>query len=86
MASMNYTVNATVANDHFKYFIRVARMLEFDTVRKWLTQTYGMSEHIDRDTMHNPHWSFNIRLGGSIVYLQGDEELSWFKIRYGNPN
>jgi hypothetical protein len=84
-ATMNYTVNATVANDHFKYFIRVNKMLEFDSVRKWMTQTYGMSEHIDRDTMNNPHWTFNIRLGGSIIYLQGDEELSWFKIRYGDP-
>jgi len=81
---MNYTVNATVANDHFKYFIRVNRMLEFDSMRKWLTQAYGMAEQIDRDTMNNTHWGFNIRLGGSIVYLQGDEELSWFKIKYGD--
>ena len=87
MAAMqiNYTVNETIANDHFKYFIRVNKMLEFDSIRKWMTQTYGMSDQIDRDTMNNPHWSFNIRLGGSIFYLQGDEELNWFKIKYGEP-
>ena len=83
---MNYTVNATVANDHFKYFIRVNKMLEFDSVRKWLTQTYGMAEQIDRDTIHNPRWGFTIRLGGSVVYLRGDEELSWFKMKYGESH
>ena len=82
---MNYTVNETIANDHFKYLIRIGRMLEFHSARQWLSQTYGLAEQLDRDTMHNPHWTFNIRLGGSIVYLRGDEELSWFKIRYGDP-
>jgi len=37
---MNYTVLETADPGHFKYFIRIARMLEFDTVRKWLSQTY----------------------------------------------
>jgi hypothetical protein len=82
---MNYTVLETADPDHFKYFIRIARMIEFDTVRKWLSQTYGLAEHIDRDTVNNPHWGFNIRLGGSIVYLRGDEELSWFRIKWGDP-
>jgi len=35
--------------------------------------------------MHSPHWGFEIRMGASTVYLRGDEELSWFKIRHGNP-
>jgi hypothetical protein len=70
MAKM-HTVNETIANDHFKYFIRINRMLEFDTVRKWMTQTYGLAEHIDRDTMSNPHWSFNIRLGRQYCLLAG---------------
>ena len=70
---------------HFKYLIRVGRMLEFDATRKWLSQTYGLAEQMDRDTIHNPHWGFEIRLGGSTVYLRGDEELSWFKIKHGDP-
>ena len=83
---MNYTAYETSDQQHFKYFIRVPKMLEFDSVRKWLTQTYGMAEQIDRDTIHNPHWGFTIRLGGSVVYLRGDEELSWFKMKYGEAH
>ena len=83
---MNYSIHETSDQTHFKYFIRIYKMLEFDSVRKWITQTYGMAEQIDRDTINNPHWGFNIRLGGSIVYLRGDEELSWFKIRYGESS
>ena len=60
-------------------------MLEFDTTRKWMTQTYGAAEQIDRDTIDNPYWGFEIRLGGCTVYLRGDEELSWFKIKHGDP-
>jgi hypothetical protein len=84
-ATMNYTVEDTRPNDHFKYLIRIGRMLEFHTVRQWLSQTYGLAEQLDRDTINNPHWGFEIRLGGCTVYLRGDEELSWFKIRHGDP-
>jgi hypothetical protein len=84
-ATMNYSVNQTATHDHFKYFVRVDRMLDFDTARKWMSQTYGLAEQIDRDTIHNPHWGFAIRLGGSIIYLRGDEELSWFRIKWGEP-
>ena len=81
---MNYTLENTRPNNHFKYLIRIARMLEFHAVRQWLSQTYGLAEHIDRDTIHNLHWGFEIKMGASTVYLRGDEELSWFKIRYGD--
>ena len=84
-ATMNYTVEDTRPNDHFKYLIRIGRMLEFHTVRQLLSQTYGLAEQLDRDTINNPHWGFEIRLGGCTVYLRGDEELSWFKIRHGDP-
>jgi len=84
-ATMNYTLEDTRPNNHFKYLIRIGRMLEFHTVRQWLSQTYGLAEQLDRDTIHNPHWGFEIRMGASTVYLRGDEELSWFKIRHGDP-
>ena len=82
---MNYTVQDTRPNDHFKYLIRIGRMLEFHSARQWLSQTYGLAEQLDRDTIKNPYWGFEIRLGGCTVYLRGDEELSWFKIKHGNP-
>ena len=84
-ATMNYKLEETVPNTKFKYLIRIGRMLEFHAVRQWLSQTYGMAEQIDRDTINNPYWGFEIRLGASTVYLRGDEELSWFKIKHGDP-
>jgi len=85
MQTMNYKLENTVPNSHFRYLIRIGRMLEFDSARRWLSQTYGLAEQIDRDTINNPHWGFEIRMGGCTVYLRGDEELNWFKIKYGNP-
>ena len=82
-AIMNYTIQETVPNNRFKYLIKIAKMLEFDTVRKWMSQTYGLAEQADRDTIDNKHWGFEIRLGGCTVYLKGDEELSWFKMKFG---
>lgn len=82
---MTYTLEDTRSNDHFKYLIRIGRMLEFHSVRQWLSQTYGLAEQVDRDTIRNPHWGFEIRMGASTVYLRGDEELSWFKIKHGDP-
>jgi hypothetical protein len=83
--AVKYVLEDTRPNDHFKYLIRIGRMLEFHAVRQWLSQTYGLAEQVDRDTIHNPHWGFEIRMGGCTVYLRGDEELSWFKIRHGDP-
>ena len=82
---MKYILEDTVPNDHFKYLIRIPRMLEFHAVRQWLSQTYGLAEQLDRDAIHNPYWGFEIRRYNSAVYLRGDEELSWFKIRHGDP-
>jgi hypothetical protein len=87
MATMQvkYALEDTRPNDHFKYLIKIGKMLEFHAARQWLSQTYGLAEQLDRDTIHNPHWGFEIRLGSSTVYLRGDEELNWFKIRHGDP-
>ena len=84
-AEMNYKLEDTRSNEHFKYLIRIGRMLEFHTVRQWMTQTYGLAEHIDRDTIHNPYWGFEIKMGSNTIYLRGNEELSWFRIKYGEP-
>ena len=82
---VKYVLEDARPNDHFKYLIRIGRMLEFHTVRQWLSQAYGLAEQLGRDTVHNPHWGFEIRMGGSIVYLRGDEELIWFKVKHGDP-
>ena len=82
---MKYILEDTRPNDHFKYLIRIGKMLEFHAVRQWLSQTYGLAEQLDRDTIRNPHWSFEIIYQNYTVYVRGDEELSWLKIKYGDP-
>jgi len=83
---MKYTIEDTIPNDHFKYIVTVVQMLDFHEVRKWMSTTYGYTEDLKKhqpDT--NPHWAFTINWRLLKIYLRSDEELSWFKIRYGNP-
>jgi hypothetical protein len=86
MAAMKitYTVEDSSPNKYFKYIIDIGRMLDFHDVRKWLSDTYGYTEDIKKDQPDtNLHWAFTINWKIHKVYLRGDEELSWFKIKYG---
>jgi hypothetical protein len=59
-------------------------MLEFHEVRRWLTDTYGVGDDIARnETLVNGHWAFFIKFRHHIIYVKGDEELSWFKMKFG---
>jgi hypothetical protein len=58
-------------------------MLDFHRARQWLSATYGYSDEYNDNGPANEHWAFIIRLTSNVVYLKGDEELSWFKIKYG---
>ena len=58
-------------------------MLDFHRTRQWLSTTYGYSDVIDEENVPNEHWAFMIRLSSYMIYLRGDEELSWFKIKHG---
>jgi hypothetical protein len=70
-------------NDRFfKYGIKIPMMLDFHTVRQWMSSTYGYSTTIG-DVDANEHWSFAIKLNHYVIYIKGDEELSWFKIKHG---
>lgn len=84
--AMRYTLEDTIPNDHFKYIIDIGRVLDFHDVRKWMSETYGYTEDIKKDQHDiNPYWAFTINWKLHKIYLRGDEELSWFKIRYGDP-
>ena len=88
MAAMQikYTIEDAMPNKHFKYIIDIGKMLDFHIVRKWMSDTYGYTEDIRKDTPDvNKHWAFAIDWRRHKIYLRGDEELSWFKIRYGDP-
>ena len=81
---MNYTLEDTVPNEHFKYIIDVPNMLEFHEARRWMSATYGYTEDIKKDQpATNPQWAFTVDWRRHKIYLRGDEELSWFKVRHG---
>jgi hypothetical protein len=71
-----------INNEHFKYNVKIPMMLDFHRVRQWLSVTYGYSDEYD-DLPLNKHWAFIIRLSSNVVYLKGEEEVAWFKIKYG---
>lgn len=79
---MIYDLNP-IRNRYFKYGIAIPMMLDFHRTRQWLSNTYGYSDTIDEENPPNEHWAFMIRLSTNMIYLKGDEELSWFKIKHG---
>jgi hypothetical protein len=83
--AMKYTVEDTIPNKYFKYIVDIGRVLDFHDARKWMSETYGYSEDLKKDQHDtNPHWAFTINFKLHKIYLRGDEELAWFKIKYGN--
>jgi hypothetical protein len=80
----NYKLEDTRPNNYFKYGIKVIGMLDFHAVRNWFSQTYGPCESLAHGSkIDNLHWSFEIIYQNYTIYVKDDEELSWFKIKYG---
>lgn len=79
---MRYSLYSIPSNDYFNHRIQIDSMLDFHSARVWLTATYGYSSALE-DTPANKHWAFQIDYQNYMLYLLGDEELAWFKIRYG---
>jgi len=83
--TMKYTLEDTIPNKYFKYIVDIGQILDFHDARKWLSETYGYSEDLKKDQPNtNLHWAFTINWRIHKIYLRGEEELSWFKIKYGN--
>ena len=83
---MKYKVEDTIPNIHFKHSIKVRGMLDFHAVRSWFGQTYGACERLAHGSkIDNQHWSYEVIYQNYTIYVKGDEELSWFKIKWGNP-
>ena len=85
--TMTYTLEDAIPNKYFKYIVDIGQVLDFHEARKWMSETYGYSEDLKkyRPDCTNKHWAFSINFRFHKIYLRGDEELSWFKIRYGDP-
>ena len=56
-------------------------ILDFHRVRQWLSATYGYSDILNDEDV-NEFWAFSIKLDYYMIYLKGDAELSWFKIKH----
>ena len=79
---MKYSVHETRENKHFKHGIQIHGMLSFHEVRNWFSQTYGYASTIANDVIDNEHWTFHMVYQTYMIYVKGDEELSWFKLKY----
>jgi hypothetical protein len=71
---------------------------EFLLLRDWCVKTWGMSCERDFYLMYqdyddpdappsptNPHWAWHTdgkKLDGLKIYLAGDTELEWFKLKW----
>jgi hypothetical protein len=65
------------------------RYLEFQTVRDWCIQTWGMScerDHWlvlkDQEQEPNVHWCWSSENYDTKIYLATDKETNWFKLRW----
>ena len=84
---MRYNFDLALPNEHFKYIVNVQYMLDFHQVRQWMSKTYGYSQNVEEDgQMANPNWAFFLKFNLHKIYLRGDEELSWFRIKWGDPS
>lgn len=80
---MKYSVHETRDNRYFKHGIQVHGMLNFHEARNWFSKTYGVASTIANDIIDNEHWTFHLVYQTYMIYVKGDEELSWFKLKYG---
>ena len=81
---MKYNLHNTRDNRYFKYGIQIHGMLNFHAARNWFSQTYGVGADVGRDEpISNEHWAFHLVYQTYMLYVRGDDELAWFKLKYG---
>jgi hypothetical protein len=72
----------------FKYGLSFETMMDFHRARQWLSQTYGHAENTDHYDYHDvdpkTDWSWEIEYRRYMIYLKGDSELGWFKLKFGS--
>ena len=81
---MKYSVHNTHDSRYFKYGIQIQGMLNFHEARNWFTRTYDIGDDISRnEPLLNGRWAFQLVYQTYMIYVKGDEELAWFKMKYG---
>ena len=78
----------------FKYYIQPAVVIgdyagqkrTFHAWRTWCWETFGPGAERDMALLlrneNEWHWAWDIEHGNVRLYLKGDEELSWFTLRW----
>lgn len=67
----------------------------FDQVRQWCWETFGPSVELDiwaeLETLNeprNPKWCWDRgtynKVSRCMIYIKGDQEMNWFKLRWGS--
>jgi hypothetical protein len=84
---VNYRIHKA-APEGFEYGIAIDRMLDFHDVRRWLLATYGYAENTASPYWTlgeslEQHWSWAIAYQNYAIFLRGDSELGWFKLKFG---
>ena len=68
--------------------VRLQKLEEFDNVRKWCVETWGMScERSLYLMMHgskqlNPHWCWHTEYDNFKIYFASEAEATWFKLKW----
>ena len=66
------------------------RLTDFNEVRAWCIQTWGMScerssylEIAKTDASNlNTHWAWHTEFGETKIYMTTDKEVNWFKLKW----
>ena len=70
--------------------IRLALLEEYDQIRRWCVDTWGMScdrsHYIDLKSAGNAslneHWCWHTEFGELKIYLVSEKDANWMKLRW----
>jgi hypothetical protein len=81
-------VSVDIQGHTYQWHLNFDRILDFHWSRQWLTETYEWGYPVpgDRAVDHggNPRWCWEIQYMIYDIYLASDQELSWFKLKWGD--
>ena len=69
----------------YQYVTNIKRMMDFHAVRTWCNESFGISE---RDVLiHGRYvaeqWAWHLDYQRHRVFLKSEQELTWFKLKFG---
>ena len=75
----------------WKKILNVSGVIPFHHARKWCNETWGFGTDVDTHDVAlrageqvNPHWAYDAQYTQYRIYLAGDQELVWFRLKFGS--